>query len=46
MKTLALTLPRFVPHSLPSVPTVKPDTLVFALSLVFFLVSLFLAPVP
>jgi hypothetical protein len=30
----------------PRLPALKPDTLVFALSLVFFLVSLLLAPVP
>jgi len=46
MKALALTLTRFAPYRLPNVPAVKPDTLVFALSLVFFLVSLLLAPVP
>jgi hypothetical protein len=44
MKTLDLSLTRFAPSRLR--PTVKPDTLVFALSLVFFLASLFLAPVP
>lgn len=44
MKTLALTLTHFAPSRL--LPALKPDALVFALSLVFFLVSLFLAPVP